>query len=113
MPLSIIKMCIVLSVSMVQAIDIVLVLASYPLLVCLSNVSLLHPFNYCRLVRINKDMVDLNCVTQPFLASHGLTVSGLVLTFFISPQLIGILNLRHFVHHLLPLDFVVNSQIYL
>ena len=88
-------------------------LASYPLLVRLCDVSLLHPFNYCRLVGIYQDVVDLDCVTQTFLASHWLTVTGLVFTFAITSQSIGNLNLRDLVHHLLPLDFVIDGQIYL
>ena len=86
-------------------------LASYPLLMRLCDVSLLHPFNYCRLVRIYQDVVDLDCVTQTLLTSHWLTVTGLVFTFPITTQSIGNLDLRDLVHHLLPLDFVINRQI--
>lgn len=52
-------------------------------------------------------------MTQPFVTGHGLSILALVLIFLFSGEMADLLDQRGLMHHLLPLDLIVDGQIYL
>lgn len=76
MPLPIVEVSMVLSVAVVQVVNIVLVFAPHTLFVGLRDVAKFHTFYYWSLVGVDQDVVDLDSVTQTLLAGQRLPVTG-------------------------------------
>ena len=61
-PLPVVEVSMVVSVAVVQVVNVVLVLGAHSLVVGLRDVALLNALNYRGLVGVDQDVVDLDCV---------------------------------------------------
>jgi hypothetical protein len=78
----------------------------------LCNISLFDIFHYCLAIRVNSDLIDLNGVTEPLSASHWIPKLPLKLRDLSAVQMLDFFHHGDFMHHLLPLEFIIYSEIY-